>query len=181
MSKREYYNNYKWDKCSITQFYLNINQWMDYEKAIQPWRTKRVSNWKYAKLMEFYYNYQWEKVDEMKYYNRVRYWVPPARAILKDCKTNDVKEQKIENFKKTVSEKKVYKIKPKKWKDREDEKRIEIKYSKEEAQAFRKIYNIMIDDLEYKIEERIDLNENKKKLEHLKTEIYLFNTVNNEW
>ena len=52
--------------------------------------------------------------------------MPPARAILINCKTNEVKEQKIENFKKTVSEKKVYKRKSKKEKDKEDEKQNEF-------------------------------------------------------
>lgn len=75
---REYYDNYKWDKCKYMTYYVRVHIWIPKEEAIK--QEKRKSR---KEHIIYYNNYQWEKCSRQTYTWRVKHkYMNYEKAIL---------------------------------------------------------------------------------------------------
>lgn len=129
--------------------------------------------------MERRYNYSGVKPNKQAFYGRLCCWYSKEDAILTWEKWNEIKRKNgvVVNAKPYIATYSRFKeddtIAEYSW--------VDITYSKEEARAFRREFNNVIEDLEWTIRQTEDkdcLRELNDKLELTKAELELFNSYN---
>ena len=147
---KEYYDSYTWEKASYVSFIARIKRnKYPFDKAILPWKLDPYRRKKKSDPMkEFYDNYQWEKIGYRYYKDRVRLWESYEEAIKKKSKLLEGYKYKPKPIKKYVAVN---------TERRESDYYIEVTYPKEIAVVFRNAYLRMIDDIEEKRRNRINI------------------------
>jgi len=193
------YNKYLGEKCSMDTFRLRVKRWMNRFEALKP-ATRRTNNGKvlssrFAEEMKRYEAYEWEKTFKQNFYSRLANWRTKEEAIQiwkrkhkkKELepileKKAGIKEKAEEERKKELVYRDELKLLKQSKEKHEDYNWIEVRYSKEEAEAFRKEYKRIIADLEIKLskDEESEIVETKNKIEQIKSELFLFNVYNKE-
>lgn len=183
----EFYNSFKWDKVSRPTFYQRVRLgWEDnWEEEIRV-KTKncnhkvaRPAKWKRAVEINRYNEQPEPKASKTLFRNRLNGWYPKEEAVLMWERWAKVKEGK-KSVK--IQEYKPY-IPPRIVKKEPDENdfKINITLSKEEARVFRKEYVKMIEQLEWELtytEEKTEVAWLNEKLERLQNELQIFNSYN---
>lgn len=156
---------------------------MDFLDAIKPidyeerYNTGKVKSRRFEEELSWYNEYKWPKPTRARFYQRLYQWWTKEEAIrIKVTKKHIFKEVKVNKNpyvkSKTPLLKKV---------DDSDKHEIRIRYSREEANAIRKEYTDMIEDLEWELRWIEDLQEAKEvndRLEKLKEEYEIFRNSN---
>lgn len=181
--KAELYKKYMWPKCSKSTFYERMKKWMSFEDAIKPieyeerYKTGNIKSRRFEEELSWYREQEWPKPTRARFYQRLYQWWTKEDAI-------KLHVDKKHYFKKVQVNKNPY-VKSKtpllKKVDDSDKYEIRIKYSREEADAIRKEYIGMIEDLEWKLRWIEDLQEAKEvndRLEKLKEEYEIFRNNN---
>ena len=180
----EAYEKYLWPKCSRTTYYERIRKWMNFIEALKPvnhndrYKPKQPRSKKFQKELEWYQAYKWDKPNRARFYQRLYQWWTRDEAIKLDAP--------IHRTFKFQTKKNCY-IRPVtpivKKEAPQDYSEIKIRYSKEEANAIRKEYLRMMDDLEWQyhtMEDTIEAKEIYARLEKLKQEFGVFSKANTE-
>lgn len=177
-----FYKKYQWPKCSRTQYYKKVARWIDLREAIKPIaREERYKKWRiktkmYEDELKRYQQQKWPKAERWRFYQRLYKWRTKEEAIRLDISfrpsSNKVILKKTTPYvRKTHESMKIESVNT--W--------IDIKYSKEEADVFKKQYERMIRETEDARFETDDIDEARylrNKLEELKAEYQLFISVN---
>lgn len=182
----DFYNSYKGEKVTWPTFYQRVRLWWDEpreerikQKIKQSKDRRNAPRWKWAKELAWYETQLEPRASKCLFRNRLNGGYPKEEAILTGEEWLSVKREKKIYYPQVQ---KTYVPKPKVVKpvDERDYK-IEITYSKEVAQIFRKEYNKMIEQLEWELtytEGKTQIVELNSKLEQLKKERNIFNSYN---
>lgn len=172
------FKKYLWKKCSKTTYYQRIRAWIDPFEALKPIPKevrykKKIKSDRFADELNRYYEYEWAKVNKSRFYQRLYQWRNKEEAIKLDFWIHYSNKQKVK--------KEAY-HRQKKIENTESEniEEIKITYSKEEAEAMKKEYEKMIEELENQIL-YADITETSKlnqKLDNLVQEYQTFISYN---
>ena len=183
----KFYNEYEWEKVYFTTFYsrVRLNPEWNMEDLIKPktrgWTRKAsgIFTGAYADEMRRWFLQPEPKSNKQVFYGRIRLGYPKEQAILTWDRRQSILEEK------PIKKKTWYKCYTWTKQDAEREEEaytwIDITYSKEEARVFRKEYQRIIDDLEWKlnmVDEKTLVKETNDKLELVKAELNVFNFYN---
>ena len=174
--KSNFFKHYKWKKVSRAQYYRNLNLWMSKEEAItfKKWQPKnRIVSTKFSKEMKRYHQQEWEKAERWVFYQRLYQWRTKEEAIKKEYNIHYKEYRKDKPLKKYE---KKYQIKEQKQNDW-----INIKYTKEEADIFKKSYEEKIQELSDELQETEDIEKSKKiqnQLQEIEAEYQNFISIN---
>jgi len=168
---RDYWNNYEWEKVWYTRF-LEVYTWCwNKERAIR-------KNWitiyeRYPKEYSIYQTYKEPKASFSLFVDRLKKWKSIEQALIPTRWARGWWWH-IQYESHADAKEKLHK---------DDNYYIEVSYSKEEAEVFRKVYKKMIDDLEY---ERLDAtpqrsHEIEKEIKKLELQLEIFNIYNPTW
>lgn len=185
---REFYSNRQWPKISFSSFYqqTRLLDWLDWEIKITPKKLirtyKKKHKWQWVKELERYDEQPWPKASDNNFRQRLKAGYPKEQAILDWDERLAVKRERVYGpcnktpYVPTYTQKKqeADDINP-------DDYRIDITYSKEEAEAFRKEYYNLIEETELritKIEDKQLRDELEFKLDLLNAQLDIFNSYN---
>lgn len=177
-----FFKKYQWPKCSRTQYYKNVARWMNLREAIKPisreerYKKGIIKTKMFEDELKRYQQQKWPKAERWRFYQRLYKWRTKEEAIQLDiwfrASINKVIQKKTTPYvRKTHESMKIESVNT--W--------IDIKYSKEEADIFKKEYERMIRETEEERFETDDIEQARylrNKLEELKAEYQLFISVN---
>lgn len=184
---REFWTNRQGEKKSFASFYQQARYKTEEEMAKiiipakpNPHKYKEYKyDWKYPKEYAWYKQQENPWVSASRFLTRIRQWVPMEDAILTWKEWEESRERRKKH---RVIRIKEY-IPVKTWYKEEDENdyKIEITLSKEEADVFRNEYYNLINTTIEKLstlETDIEREETNEKLNKLKEELAVFNKYN---
>lgn len=164
---KELYDKYLWKKCSLSMYYQRLKMWIPPIEALKPiekWIDVRSK--KFHSEMVWYHKQPEPKPERSTFYQRLQKWYTKHEAIMINFEARERKPLKY-NYK---TYEPTYEWQ-KKQEQNEDHVWIRIRYKNEEAEAIRKEYENMIQELESLIvedeEERKTIEE---KLDELRNE-----------
>ena len=183
----EFYNSYEWEKVTWPTFYQRVRLWWDEtrEEKIKVktknynHRALRPSKWKWANEMNWYKEQPEPKASKTLFRNRLNGWYPKDKAILVWDEWLEVKKER-QMAHPIIS--KPYIPQPKKERPvDENDFKINVTLSKEEAKIFRKEYVRMMEEIEWELtytDEKTEVAGLNNKLAQLQKELSIFNSYN---
>ena len=183
----EFYNSFKWDKVSWPTFYYRVRLWWEetWEENIktklknQYHRRDYTPKGKWAKEMTRYSEQPEPKASKNLFRNRLNGSYPKEEAILMGDEWLRAKEKR--KPKQYQPPKPYVPVKTVPKPVDENDFKINVTLSKEEAKVFRREYIKMIEQLEWELtytDEKTEVAGLNNKLAQLQKELSIFNSYN---
>lgn len=180
-----YYNSLPREerKLPIFTFLARVNKWLDYKEAMElPYRYKfsKPSRIKHPERTQYWEVYEWEKCPYNRFYSRMMQWT----MSLEQAINPEVRKWGYVKWDKKTNTGWGWWIQTKHYETlvvNPDYYKIEITYTEEEWKIFKKVYQDMINKLQYEYDNEEDTHKGTEilnKLNSIKEEYKTFLNYN---